>query len=382
MEQQTTEPKWLAEWRSRAQKESDNLPEPAVYDGGIKGLFSCAPNFEGEAPVYRVVHIEKELELYTLKEAYETIGINNLLEGLLSSTLLPASKLKAEALARASIGSGLLCYVQPKIDEVGNFVEQHVSLETTLQDKGASDMLIVIAKTGARVVITHHFEGGSATSMLWRTCIVVCEEGAEVRFVDEVEYGKGAVSIDRFGLVGGNAKIEWIENVSTPGLYRSHVMNMLAGSEGSGKVEHVLLAQREAQYDISVEAVLRGEGTESNIMAVGAVAPDAHIIYQGNSEASASAKLAVCKERAKFLLLDDSARVDVVPALLAGNSAAQVEHQMVVTHIRDEEVFTATSKGLDVSNARSLALLGFFADVKQSPELQEKLSSFAHSTNI
>ncbi|HXK38265.1 MAG TPA: SufD family Fe-S cluster assembly protein [Candidatus Paceibacterota bacterium] len=377
MEQRTQEPAWLTTWRNEARSAAEHLPESVTYEGGIKGVFSHTPSFDGEAPTYRVVSIEKELELYTLKEAYETLGINDLLKGLLGSSLVPLPLIQAEAMARAKIVSGLFCYVQPKIDEVGTFVEQKISLETTLGAKSAADILVVIAKTGARVVIEHSFAGASDSSTLWRTCIVVCEEGAEVRFIDEVDQVSGAIAVDRFGLIGDRAKVDWIENISAPILYRSHMTNMLAGADASAKVEHVLLAQAEAQYDISAQSLLRAEGTRSNIVAIGAVYQRGHIIYQSNSDTGNAAAHAKGEEHAKFLLLDDAARVDVVPLLTVGNSSAQAEHRVVVTHVRDEEMFYASAKGLGVENARLLALEGFFAEAKHSDRLRAKLISLA-----
>lgn len=381
MEQQTKEPEWLNEWRSRALAIADELPESKPYEGGIKGVFSYTPSFDGEAPTYRVVHIEKELELYTLKEAYETIGINDLLEGLLGSSLLPAPREKGEAYARAKIGSGLLCYAQPSIDEVGNFVEQKLSLETTLNAKSSSDVLVVIAKTGARLSLEHSFKGGMQSSVLWRTCIVLCEEGAEVHFIDNIDNVKGALAVERFGLLGAQAKIDLTENVSAAIMYRSRVLNILAGADASAKVEHVLIAQTEAQYDISAQALLRAEGVSSIQRATGAAGSGGLIIYQSNTDVSAVAAHAKGEERAKFLLLDDAAVVTVVPSLAIGNSSGNIEHQVAVTHICDEELFYATSKGLGVSNARLLALEGFFADAKHSDALRAKLSSFVHSNN-
>lgn len=380
MENMTKEPGWLTSWRKKAAEVAETLPQSEVYQGGIKSIFAYTPSFDGDAPTYQVVAIEKELELYTLKEAYETLGISDLLSGLLASPLLHAPHTKAEARARAQLASGLLCYVQPKIDAEGHFVMQKMSLMTTLGQKSASDIFVVIAKTGARVQIAHEWKGGVDSSVLFRTFIILCEEGAEVEMIDSATTVRGALAIDRIGLIGSNARIDVKEDVAAPILYRSQSHDVLVGSAARVKVEHVLLASDAAQFDISVDSALRAEDTQSMQLATGAAASGGHIIYRGNTMSSPSAEGAHGSEQAKFLLLDESARVDAVPALEAGSGTALIEHKLAVSHIKDEEVFYATTKGLGSENARVLAAEGFFADAKPSSVLRERLLKVVSSS--
>lgn len=373
MEKISKEPEWLTSWRRNAIEIGETLPEAEVYPGGIKSIFSYTPSFDGNAPTYQVVSIEKELELYTLKEAYETLGISDLLGGLLASPLLPQPHTKVGAEARAKIASGLLCYIQPKIDAEGHFVTQKMSLLTTLGQKSAADIFVVIAKTGARVEVAHAWKGGVASSVLYRTLIVLCEEGAEVNMVDAAIDITGALAVDRIGIVGSNARIDWREDIAASSLYFSHNHNLLVGNAGKVNVEHVLLAANEAQYDISVDVELRAEGAESIVTATGAAASGGHIIYRSNTISTPNAAAARGVEQAKFLLLDESARIDAVPALLASSGSALIEHKLAVTHIKDEEVFYATAKGLGAANARVLAAEGFFAEAKPLASLLNKL---------
>lgn len=381
MEHNTHEPEWLKAWRKNMEERADTLPEIETYEGGVQPVFLGMPNFEGTPPTYRVVSIDKELELYTLKEATETLGITDLLQGLLTSGLLPVPLSKSEALARAKIGSGLLCYVQPSIDEEGNFMTQRMHIETTLGLKGAADIFIVIAKTGARVHIDHDLVGGGDEGEFSRTCIIVCEEGAEVAFGDTVDNAKGAASIRRFGLVGSNARIDWREQVSAKMRYSSHLLDLLVGTHGAVEVQHILLAGADAAYDIRAISELRGENTKSVIGATGAAASSGHIIYQGHTKSIAHAVESVGSERAKFLLIDDSARIEAVPSLEVQSGAATIEHELAITHIHDEELFYATTKGIGEQEARVLAVEGIFAEVKPTQPFVKKLLEVAQTHN-
>jgi hypothetical protein len=184
------------------------------------------------APEYRV-EASKGLELSTWKEALAQEETAVFLERLFSSELLPQARAHLSAIGRAEFSSALVVYVQPTLDDVGTATEETLLLETTIPHAACADLLIVIAKTGARLRMTDRVIGGGAESVHTRTTIIITEEDAVVSGKTETTM-KGFFHGEIIGLVGPYATCQWTEEPDVSEGYRSLSLLRLLGPSATG----------------------------------------------------------------------------------------------------------------------------------------------------
>ena len=174
------EPEWLLGWRNRQLEAAETLPVGEKYGIAIAALEAVEVNFSAY-PAYPEYKVEasKGLELYTWKEAMAQEEIAVILERLLTSELLPPAASRDAALGRAFFETGLVVYVQPTVDEKGEYKKETLTLTTTLPLGAGSDLIIAIGKEGSRFAMKSIVNGGEASSMLARTFVTLLEGDAE-----------------------------------------------------------------------------------------------------------------------------------------------------------------------------------------------------------
>ncbi len=343
MENILREPSWFIAWKKSMDK-------------------TYVPNTDvAHLPEYRIEQIDKELELYTLKEAFETEGIRELVEGLLSSALLPNPVDEAAAHARSSISSGLVFYAQPKIDDTGIAIEQHAVIETTVSGHMGADLLIIIAKTGAHVRVVDKVIERDRGARFSRLCVVLTEEGSSVELANVVDVKGLSVDFQRYGLVGAMAQVRFLDEVASSSDCRIETASMLIGDGSRSVIDHALLADATGRFTIADRIDVRSKEAEGNISVAGAIAGSAHITYSGHTATKEGDIAVSARESARFLLLNDSAGVEATPAIDVLDRHTNVAHELSITHIKDEELFYAQTKGIPLPEARLLALEGFFS---------------------
>lgn len=303
---------WFKEWQGHEQSLISSLPELENYGKGVPGIFSYMPKFDGDEPQYLVKQIDRELELYTLHEGGKTLGIGDLLEGLFKSSLLDASRTKLDAALRANIKSGLVCYVQPKIAEDGTLLEHSIEIETTLSEKSAADVLVIIAKAGSRLRMKHEFVGGGSVSLLGRQVLIVCEDDAMVHYSEKVEQVQGALSVQYLSLIGPSSNIVWNGVATAETVLRMHVTHKLIGEGASCTSEMLVSVRDDVQYDILNIAYLNSDTTHATIHTAGVSGDAARLIYR---DGIVSEKEYVdCVDEARLLMVGDRSRIDALPA--------------------------------------------------------------------
>ncbi len=215
-----------------------------------RGLpFQFAPHFSGVAS-YELLHADKSVEVYTLQEVLGTEGVGDVCMNLLESAFFPTPRNAFEQESHRQLGSGIIVYVQPSLDEQGNLLEQHLKLETQLPEKSSSDMFIVIVKSGAKFALEHQYAGGTLQSLLSRTCIIVLEEGAYVRYIARVEPHAGSI-VEREVHCVSHTSHELVGRILSPSdTYGLWSLVHLLGDGAHGTVETVCLSKPDTRIDI------------------------------------------------------------------------------------------------------------------------------------
>jgi Fe-S cluster assembly scaffold protein SufB len=349
------EKKELAEWFNNFKQDqlkmTSGLDAVVQYGKGVPSLCDEVPNFGGVAPLYNVVQIDKELELYTLMEATNTDGVGDIIEGILTSGIMPISQNKIEANLRANINSGLVCYAQPKMSEVGELLEHNISLETTMPVNSASDILIVIAKTGSRLNISHEYVEGTENSLLGRLIVLVCEDGAMIKFKENIKKARGSVYNQYINIVGPASNITFTGILKTLNNAQFKSEYFLLGEGSNCSSDLMVVAKDNAKYDIEATAHLKSESSHASIHTACASFDASHIIYQDGITSNSETEGSV--DEAKLLFVGDNSRIDSLP----------IKDSRVVRHV--------TQSHLDMAD--DVALQQFFGRVIDAELINEAI---------
>lgn len=276
------------DWKANMAKLAEKLSLGEQYDDTHVSQFSFSPSFSGESPSYEVNTIDKDVELYTLKEALSTEGIGDVYCSLLFSPLLPQPKKIFDAILRSRIETGLFCYVQPKINEKGESIEQQIDITTSIREKGAADMLVIVVKTGAKIRFTQHYKNGNDTSLLGRMMVVVLEEDASLHLSEYVEGCAGAISVERVYLLGQSSHIAAHSFSDAGVLLKETEEAYLLGEGASFHGAHGYVAKKDAHYDIGSFVFHKHGGCLSNVETACAAKDGGKIIYRSKTIPSES----------------------------------------------------------------------------------------------
>ncbi len=353
------EPEWLLSWRKDALEKAESLPRDEKYGIAISALELKEETELTQFPEYEV-NASKGLELYTWKEAMAQEEIAPILERLLGSPLLSAPVSKEQALGRAFFQSGLVVYVQPHVDDKGEYQNETLELSTTVSLGAASDIIIVFAKEGAQLSMKSIVKGGEDSSVFLRTMITLIEGEAKVNLVSNTDTLRGFISLEHKALISSYSAIDIVEDPSSATLFRSDIETLLLGQEATSTITHLLTAEGLSQFDIHAHTLHHASSTTSNIYALGTAGGTSRTVYRAAVDIKAGIKSVVGAQEGKFLILSDGAEVDAIPILDIASNEVSSTHKLSVSHIRDTDLFYAKSRGLTGDDARSLILEGFF----------------------
>lgn len=331
------------------------------------------PDFSSFAEYY--VTPSKSLELYTWKEAIGQEEIAPILERLMTSALLPSPSSQLVALGQSQFQSGLVVYVQPTLDEKGIPEVETLELTTTIPFGASSDMVIVIAKEGSRFHLTNILSGGEDSSVFARTMLVLTEGDTKVDIYAHTKDARGFATIENIALVAPHASCDIVEDPEATMRYRSHARVLLLGEEARSEVLHTLIARENSSYDIWAGVEHRGSHTHSRVYALGLADDASKIVYRGVIDMKKGIAKVDGAQEGKFLILSPKAEVDAIPALDIGSKEVHSSHKLSISHIRDIDLFYAKTRGIPDSEARALAIEGFFGSLLEHLKKESLLTS-------
>ena len=370
------EPEWLFAWRKAALERVEVLPRDEKYGIAISALELKEEPDVSQYPEY-TVDTSKGLEIYTWKEAMAQEEIAPILERLLGSPLVSPPASKEQALGRAFFQSGLVVYVQPHVDDKGEYHEETLSLTTTLSLGAASDIIIVIAKEGAQLSMQSVLSGGEDSSVFFRTFITLIEGEAKVSLISKTDAARGFVSLEHRALVSSYSAIDIVEDPSSSSLFRSDTETLLLGQEATSTLTHIITAEHVSQFDIYAHTVHHASDTVSNIYALGTGGGTSRTVYRAAVDIKSGIKNVKGAQEGKFLVLSDTAEVDAIPILDIASNEVSSTHKLSVSHIRDTDLFYSKSRGLSDNDARSLILEGFFGTLFEKLGKQDLMEELA-----
>lgn len=357
------EPEWLLSWRTERGTLAETLPRTLKYGIGIAGVLPHDDVSFGQAVEYHV-DASKGLELYTWKEAITQEEIAPILEGLFKSEFFPKATNYHSGLAQAFFRSGLVVYAQPSIGEDGVLKEEKLTLDTFLPKEDSADVIVVIAKEGARFTLESALSGGGENGVFARTIVVLTERDAHVRITQKQSAAKGMTLLfSARGIVAAHSSCLWNGIFCEEVRVKSETDNLLIGEHATGKILEGIIANGSAQYDIFSATKHLADHTHSSIRAAGVGDGASKTVYRGMIDMQEGVRSVDGGQEVRFLVLSSKAEVDAIPSLDIASKDVRCTHKLSISYIRDVDTFYPKLRGLSDEESRSVFLEGHFAQV-------------------
>lgn len=199
----------------------------------------------------------------------------------------------------------------------------------------------------------HVIRGGGSQLYL-----VVVDEGGQLTLEDLMK--EETVSFRHFFIwQKASSRLDfWGLRANVSFLYEQCQVNLIEpGAEAT--VHHVTYGQGQTQLDMAVRVRHEAPQTTSNLHFRGAADGGQHV-YRGAITVGTKAAGAFGWQKAQALLLGPRSVVDMLPQLEILNNDVQCSHGVTTSHLDEAALFYLQSRGLALTQARALAVLGFY----------------------
>lgn len=378
--QELGEPEWMLEWRKKHLAGSIALPKELKYGIGINAVLPLSGDLSSDrANRGADYHVDasKGVEIYTWREAINQEELAPIIQRLMESEFFPVPTNYFSGIGQALFSSGIVVYAQPHVDTNGQLMVEKLVLDTKLPNARASDIVIVIAKEGARLDMTSMITCTEREATFFRTFVVLSERDTDVSIAQRADVPDTVfLAITSRGIAAAHAKLLWSELFSGAGRMKSETDNLLVGESAHAHISHAVVAGCSSERDIFASVKHVAAQTSSIIRTAGVGIGPSKTVYRGLIDMEKGVSGVSGIQEARFLVLDPSARIDAIPSLDISSKDVRCGHKLAITHIDPLDVFYLKSRGLSDSESKRMFLEGHFAGLfedEASRQLSEDL---------
>ncbi|MCM3087720.1 Fe-S cluster assembly protein SufD [Bhargavaea ginsengi] len=391
------EPEWLAAKRSEAYAlaETLQLPKPdktkiqnwnftdfpvhAVKDEQLTGLAELPQDaralidIEGQKNIYvqrnntpAYVKLSDELseqgviltDIFTAAREH-----SELLQKYFMSDAVKVDEHKLTALHAAFMNGGAFVYV-PKGVEVKDPVQ--VLFLHDSEDVSLFNHVIVVAEDNSSVTYVENYLSLTSESKGQANIIseVFANDGATVTYgaVDVLSAGFTSY-INRRGVTGRNAKIEWALGLMNDCDTIYENVTHLVGDGSNSNSKSVLVGRGSQKQNVTAKIVHWGQDTDGFILQHGVMKEEASTIFNGIGKIEHGATRSNAVQESRVLMLSEKARGDANPILLIDEDDVTAGHAASVGRVDPLQLYYLMSRGISQAEAERLIVHGFLAPV-------------------
>lgn len=391
------EPEWLAAKRSEAYAlaETLQLPKPdktkiqnwnftdfpvhAVKDEQLTGLAELPQDaralidIEGQKNIYvqrnntpAYVKLSDELsgqgviltDIFTAAREH-----SELLQKYFMSDAVKVDEHKLTALHAAFMNGGAFVYV-PKGVEVKEPVQ--VLFLHDSEDVSLFNHVIVVAEDNSSLTYVENYLSLTSESNGQANIIseVFANDGATVTYgaVDVLSAGFTSY-INRRGVTGRNAKIEWALGLMNDCDTIYENVTHLVGDGSNSNSKSVLVGRGSQKQNVTAKIVHWGQDTDGFILQHGVMKEEASTIFNGIGKIEHGATRSNAVQESRVLMLSEKARGDANPILLIDEDDVTAGHAASVGRVDPLQLYYLMSRGISQAEAERLIVHGFLAPV-------------------
>ena len=421
------EPKWMLEWRLKAYRawlemeEVDwaklDIPkidyQDAFYYAAPKAKPKLGSLDEVDPEILRVyeklgIPIEEQKMLAGVEGA-RRIAVDAVFDSVSVATTF-REELKRAGVIFLSISEAIREYPDLIKKYLGSVVPQRDNLFACLNAAVFSDGTFVLVPEGVRcpMELSTYFRINAENTGQFERTLIIAEKGSYVSYLEgctapmrdenqlhaavveiyahedsEVKYstvqnwypgdaeGKGGIFnfvTKRALCAGAHSKVSWTQVETGSAITWKYPSCILKGEGSIGEFYSVALTNNRQQADTGTKMIHIGKNTRSTIISKGISAGCSNNTYRGLVRVLPGAENVRNFTQCDSLLLGSECGAHTVPYIEVKNPTATIEHEATTSKISEDQLFYATSRGLDAEAAVALIVNGFAREVlKQLP---------------
>jgi len=413
------EPEWMLEWRLKAFRRWQSMPEPHW------------PNVKYDPIDYQNISYysapRKQKTLASLDEVdpeilrtYERLGIplneQKMLAGVAVDAIFDSvsvgTTMKAElaklGIIFMSLGEAVREYPELVRKYLGSVVPYSDNFFAALNSAVFSDGSFVYVPKGVRcpMELSTYFRINAADTGQFERTLVVADEGAYVSYLEgctapkrstnqlhaavvelvalpgaTVKYstvqnwyagdaeGNGGIYnfvTKRGKCAGVNSKISWTQVETGSAITWKYPSVILQGDNSVGEFYSVAVVNNCQQADTGTKMIHIGKNTKSTIVSKGISAGQGNNSYRGRVQVLPKAIGARNYTQCDSMLVGNRCGAHTFPYIEVANDSAIVEHEASTSKIGEDQIFYCKSSGLSAEHAVSMIVSGFCREVFQN----------------
>ncbi len=330
------EPEGIFKWRNELLKQASEMPEKD------ERTFFNKSESDGVEYNYKK---DSGVKILRWKEAMKDSTLTQTICEYLSKENISFAKNRSTALNATLFTDG--CVVEAPANSTCS-----ATIETRFL-KNVSDILIVIARGGARLSVFDKTNIENKNS--GKTTIVIAEDDAKVEFYNTTN-GAGEFLNNKIALVENNAEVNFLEVMVQNVTAESHSTHFLIGSGAKGTIKTALVGNKDARFYSDNTIYHMADNTHSLVTASGIAGDSSYIKYQGLINVKNGVCNAEGEQKAKFLMVSPEAQIDAIPALDIASKDISCSHSVSISHFQDKDLYYPKLRGIGAEDAKQLMM--------------------------
>lgn len=393
---QNNEPSWLLELREKAFEAVSSLPLPKPDKTKIeKWNFTDFPKHTTVSEAYASVNalpnevkslldVDASNNLYVQRNntpAY--VGLSQSLkeQGVIFTDIITAAREHSDlvekffmtkgitvdehrlsALHAALMNGGIFIYV-PKNVEVKEPLQAVYVLDQ--QDASLFNHVLIVTEDNSMVTyVENYISTVEGTGVVNIASEVIAGNNSKVVYGAVDTLSKDHVTyVNRRGVAGANARIEWALGLMNDGNTISENVTNLIGDGSYADSKTVVVGRGNQKQNFTTSIIHHGKNSEGYILKHGVMKDSASSIFNGIGKIEHGASKSNAEQESRVLMLSEKARGDANPILLIDEDDVTAGHAASVGRVDPIQLYYIMSRGISKQEAERLIIHGFLAPV-------------------
>lgn len=419
------EPPWLLDWRLKAFRHWQKMPEPQwakldipKYDYQDAYYYAAPKNMKKLKSLDevdpRILETYKKLGI-PLKEQEVLLGVEGAAQVAVDAVFdsVSVGTTFRKKLAEAGV---IFCSISEAVQEHPELVQKYLGSVVPFADNKHACLNSAVFTDGSFVYIppgvrcpmelSTYFRMNAKNTGQFERTLIIADKGAYVSYLEgctapmrdenqmhaavvelvahddaEIKYstvqnwypgdedGKGGIYnfVTKRGICEGrNSKISWTQVETGSAITWKYPSCILKGDNSQGEFYSVAITNNRQQADTGTKMIHIGAHTKSRIIAKTISAGRSDSTYRGLVRIMGGADNARNFTQCDSLLIGDQCGAHTVPYIESKNKSARLEHEATTSKISEDQVFYCQQRGISEEEALALIVNGFCREVLQN----------------
>jgi Fe-S cluster assembly protein SufB len=412
------EPEWMLEWRLKAYRHWQEMPEPSWARVGFPPIdyqdvyYYAAPK-QTEKP-QSLDEVDPKL-----LETYEKLGIplkeQEMLAGVAVDAVFDSVSVATTFKKKLEEVGVIFCSISEAIQEHPELVRKYLGSVVPYADNKHACLNSAVFTDGSFVYIPEgvrcpmelstYFRINAENTGQFERTLIIADKGSYVSYLEgctapqrdenqlhaavvelvaledaEIKYstvqnwypgdeeGKGGIYnfVTKRGLCeGARSKISWTQVETGSAITWKYPSCVLKGDNSVGEFYSIAITNNMQQADTGTKMIHLGKNTSSRIISKGISAGRSNQTYRGLVRMGGKAENARNYTQCDSLLIGERCGAHTVPYIESKNRSARVEHEATTSRISEDQLFYCTQRGIGEEEAVALVVNGFCREVLQ-----------------